>query len=274
MKYTQIPTDTFQKLQMNAGILVESFEPATGTIGRLMGATTGGISFNDNMSFKDLGESIDNCPKNMMQLKQLESHNVTMDGTFLTIDKNSATILAAVADIDPDDDTHIIPRNDLLDKDFTDVWWVGDYSNVNTGENAGFLAIHLMNALNTGGFSIASSDRDKNHFDFDFTGHYTMDAQDTVPYEIYIKAGTEEVKPSITLDTHSITLAEGDTKTFVTNVKPEGASVTWASSNSSVASVSNGVVTAVSEGNVIITASITVSGVTYNDTCTVIVTED
>ena len=35
MKFTQIPTDTFQKLQLNAGILIkgaEGFVPSTGVI--------------------------------------------------------------------------------------------------------------------------------------------------------------------------------------------------------------------------------------------------
>lgn len=47
MKFTKIPSDAFQKLQINAGILTTDFTPATGTIGESgqIGATTGGISF-------------------------------------------------------------------------------------------------------------------------------------------------------------------------------------------------------------------------------------
>ena len=33
MKFTKIPSDAFQKLQINAGILTTDFTPATGTIG-------------------------------------------------------------------------------------------------------------------------------------------------------------------------------------------------------------------------------------------------
>lgn len=271
MKFTQIPENTFKELQMNAGILVDRFDPATGEIGNLLGATTGGISFADSPSFTDLGEDIDNCPKNMMELKQLEEREVTMGGTFLTVTATTAASLAGAADIDPDDDTHVIPRNDVLLNDYTDLWWVGDYSDVNTGNNAGFLAIHLLNALNTDGFQITSTDKGKGQMAFSYTGHYSMDAQDTVPYEMYIKSGNETIQPSINLDAHSITLDEGDTKTFTATVKPAGTTVTWASEDNSVATVSDGVVTAAGEGDTIITASITVDGVTYNDTCTVIV---
>ena len=273
MKYTQIPTNTFKELQMNAGILVDSFTPATGAIGNLIGATTGGVNFADNVSYTDLGEDIDNCPKNMKELKQLESHDVTMSGTFLTVTAASAKRLAAVADVDPNDATHIIPRNDVLARDFLEVWWIGDYSDVNTGDNAGFLAIRLMNALNTGGFQIQSTDKAKGNLAFTFTGHYSMEAQDVVPYEIYIKSGNETVQPSISLDAHSITLAPEATKTFEVTTVPADATVTWTSEDTDVATVSNGIVTAVAAGNTIITASITVEGVTYNDTCTVVVEE-
>ena len=53
-----------------------------------------------------------------------------------------------------------------------------------------------MNALNTGGFKIKSSDKAKGQFDFEFTGHYSMDKPDTVPFEIYVKAGTAETSES------------------------------------------------------------------------------
>lgn len=195
MKFTQIPTDTFQNLQMNAGILVSDFTPSSGTIGQdgLIGATTGGVQFQDALTFVDFGDDIDNCPKNMMELKVLQSHEVTMSGTFVTISADTAALLAGAASKTagtsgaPD---KVTPRNDVLTTDFKDLWWIGDYSDVNTGDNAGFLAIHLMNALNTDGFRIQTTDREKGQFAFNFMGHYSMAAQDTVPYEIYVKAGT------------------------------------------------------------------------------------
>lgn len=191
MKFTQIPNDTFEKLQMNAGILVKSFTPATGVIGDLLGATTGGVQFQDNVSYQDFGDDIDNCPKNMLELKKIESREVTMSGTFVTVSAAMAKKLAGAADVGTIDTTKITPRDYLVDADFEDLWWIGDYSDVNTGNNAGFLAIHLMKALNTGGFQIQSTDKGKGQFAFTFMGHYSINSQDTVPYEIYVKAGAE-----------------------------------------------------------------------------------
>lgn len=192
MKYTQIPVDTFERLQLNAGILVDDFDPSDGTIGNLIGATTGGISFAATNEFSDYGEDIDNCPKNMLELKKLDSIDAKMTGTFVTVTASAAKGLIGAADIDSDDATHIVPRRDLVKSDFTDLWFVGDYSDVNNGDNAGFIAIHLMNTLSTGGFQIQTSDKGKGNFAFEYTAHFSMDAQDTVPYEIYVVQGQEE----------------------------------------------------------------------------------
>ena len=194
LKFTKIPEDTFEKLQLNAGILVDSFVPATGVIGNILGATSGGIQFQSNPEFSDYGEDVDNCPNNMMELKRLDSFDPQMSGDFLTCTPAVIKSLVAAGDVDATDTTKVVPRAELLDTDFDDVWWIGDYSNINTdgtGKTAGFLAIHLMNALNQSGFQIQSSKNEKGKMSFEFHGHYSMAAQDTVPFEIYCKAGTE-----------------------------------------------------------------------------------
>ena len=194
MKFTKIPSDAFQKLQINAGILTTDFTPATGTIGEAgqIGATTGGVNFTDTPTYSDFGEDIDNCPKNMKELKKLDSWEVKMTGTFVNADTAIAKRLCGAADIGTTDTTKVTPRNDIKDADFADIWLVGDYSDKNGETNGGFIAIKLLNALSTGGFQLKTADKAKGQFAFEFTGHYSMSAQDTVPFEIYIKAGTVE----------------------------------------------------------------------------------
>ena len=192
MKFTQIPSDTFKKLQLNAGVLATTFEPATGTLTatNVIGATTGGISFEATPEFEDFGEDIDNCPKNTMELKKLTSWEVVLSGTFVTMDTAVAKSMTGAADIDGSDPTKVVPRNDVdVENDFSDIWFVGDYSDENTGESAGFIAIHVINALSTGGFKLQTTDKGKGNFEFEYTGHYSMSAQDTVPFEVYVKAG-------------------------------------------------------------------------------------
>ena len=194
MKFTKIPSDAFQKLQINAGILTTDFTPSTGQIGAAgqIGATTGGVSFAATPTYSDYGEDIDNCPKNMKELKKLESWEATISGTFVNADTAIAKMLVGAADIGTPDTTKITPRNDVLESDFETIWLVGDYSDKNGETNGGFIAIKLINALSTGGFQIQTADKAKGQFAFTFTGHYSMDAQDTPPFEIYLKAGTAE----------------------------------------------------------------------------------
>lgn len=258
---------------MNAGIFCRSFNPATGEISGLMGATTGGGSFATSPEFSDFGEDIDNCPKNTKELKRQDDVTVTMSTTFVTIDPSIAKTMMGAADIDSGDTTHIIPRRDLKLTDFEDVWWVGDYSNINDGSEAGYCAIHIFNALSTGGFQLQSADKGKGNFAMELTGHYSMSAQDVVPYEVYIKAGTDSGDtPEILLEKHSATIEVNEEITLnVLHKIPANATVTWNSSASGKASVTSGVVKGLEAGSTIITASITDEGVTYSDTCTVVV---
>lgn len=77
--------------------------------------------------------------------------------------------------------------------------------------------------------------------------------------------------PSVTLNRHAIEIETGDTYPLTAVTVPNGQTVTWTSASTSIAEVSNGTVSGESAGNTIITASITVNGVTYTDTCTVVV---
>ena len=194
MKYTKIPETTFQNLQLNAGVLLSSFNPASATVSdvAIIGATTGGINFTATPTYIDFGEDIDNCPKNMKELKKLDSWEAKCSGTFVTIDTAVAKSLIGAADTGTSDTTKVTPRNDLAQSDFDDIWIVGDYSDKNGDTNGGFIAIHMMNALSTGGFQIKTEDKAKGQFAFEYTAHYSMSAQGTVPFEVYVKSGTAE----------------------------------------------------------------------------------
>lgn len=99
MKFTKIPSTTFQELQLNAGILATGFTPATGTLesADMLGATSGGVNFKATPTYSDFGDDIDNCPKNMMELKQLDSWDIKMSGTFVTVDTAAAKSLIGPA---------------------------------------------------------------------------------------------------------------------------------------------------------------------------------
>ena len=193
-KFTRVKEDAFQTMQLNAGILLDDFDPSSGTFEdeNILGATSGGTNFTATPEYEDFGEDVDNCPINMKEFKQITSIEVLMSGTFVTVTAALAQRLVGAADIASGDNTKIVPRNTLKDTDFKDLWWVGDYSDKNGATKGGFVAIHMLNSLSTGGFQIQSGNREKGQFAYEFTGHYSLANQDQVPFEVYVKAGAEE----------------------------------------------------------------------------------
>lgn len=198
MKFTAVPISAFDKIQINAGIVLKNFAPATGTYQQsdIIGLTTGGNNFQSNPTYTDFGDDVDNVPANTWQMKRIQSYDPALSTNFVSADTALGKKLVAAADIDSSDSTHIIPRGYLDEDDFDDLWLVGDYSNKNGATNGGFCAIHIKHALNTGGFQWQSTKDGKGQFAGDFHGHYDMEDIDDIPFELYIKAGSAEPTPT------------------------------------------------------------------------------
>ena len=124
-----------------------------------------------------------------MELKRLEGWEAKLSGTFVSMNAANAKTLVAAAD---EAVGKITPRNDIAAEDFKDIWLVADYSDKNGAKKGGCVAIHMLNGLSTGGFQLKTNDMKKGQFAFEFTGHYSITAQDTPPFEIYVKAGEAE----------------------------------------------------------------------------------
>ena len=75
------------------------------------------------------------------------------------------------------------PRRDLSASDFTEIWWVGDRA------DGGFLAIKLINALSTAGFTLQTSKNGKGNISVEFTGHFSSANQTEVPMVFYSVEG-------------------------------------------------------------------------------------
>lgn len=80
--------------------------------------------------------------------------------------------------------------------------------------------------------------------------------------------------PSITLNKSTATIAVEGTTSLTATVVPAGSTVTWSSSDTSIATVSSGTVTGVKAGTATITASITVDGYAYKANCIITVTAE
>ena len=264
-RFTVIPQDTFEGLQLDAGVLLKSFDPTDPglTDDDIICATTGGITVSCVPTYSDLGEDVDNCPVNMKELKHLDSWEATMSFTSLGTSKEAIRLALGAADIDAESGS-IKPRRDLAQTDFSDLWWVGDRA------DGGCVAVQLKNALSTGGFSLQTTKAGKGQISVELTGHVSINDQNTMPMVFYSLDPVDEI-PSVKLNKKEVSIEPEATETLIATVVPYGTLVSWTSSDVEVATVNNGVITGVDDGEATITASITVDGTEYTDTCEVTV---
>ena len=267
-RFTQVKLDAFKEIQVEAGVIVKQFNPANPVLDRadIICVTSGGVQITAKPSFTDYFEDVDNVPNNTMEGKQVDDWECTFSTTALDISPEGIKLELGVADIDANDNTRITPRRDIKLSDFTpSLWWVGDKA------DGGFVAVQILNSLSTEGFSLQTTKKGKGTTAITLTGHYSMNAVETVPMNFYVVDGDSEAT-SITLDKSSLAVEAGNTATITAITIPDSATVTWQSLDEDVATVVDGVVTGVAAGSTMIIASFIEDGVTYPATCSVMVT--
>lgn len=194
-RFTRIPESTFSGLQLDAGILLKNFDPENPAVqdADIICATTGGINPQCIPTYSDMGEDVDNCPLNMLELKKLDGWDCKISTTCLGNDPE--TIRLALGAADRVGKT-VRPRRDVQVGDFRDLWWVGDRA------DGGFVAIKLLYALSTGGFSLQTTKNGKGQISLELTGHVSIHAQNVVPMQFY---SADPVEVSVTNNLTNVT---------------------------------------------------------------------
>ena len=186
-RFAKVAQSTFDEIQMDAGVLLKSFDPETPELvdDDIICATTGGINPVCTASYEDFAEDIDNAPNGMREFMKLTGWECTLGFTALNTTPEVIRMALGAADIDVASGK-ITPRRDLKDTDFADIWWVGDRT------DGGLVAIRLINALSTSGFSLQTTKNGKGQIAVTLAGHVSIKAQDVVPMEFYVQEGEEE----------------------------------------------------------------------------------
>lgn len=184
--FTVIPQDTFESMQLDAGVILTTFDPSAPAAPAdedIVCATTGGINVVCQPEYSDLGEDVDNVPANMKELKHLDSWTCSIGFTSLDTSAEGIKLALGAADINAAT-SKIVPRKDLNQSDFNDIWWVGDKA------DGGIVAVKLKNALSTEGFSLQTTKNGKGQTSCTLTGHVSIDAQSDMPMEFYSLEGS------------------------------------------------------------------------------------
>lgn len=185
-KFTKVSQETFNELQTDAGVLLKNFNPESHTINDsdIICATTGGINPTCVPTYSDWGEDVDNCPNGLLELKHLDGWETSLSFTAINTTPETIRMALGAADI-VSASGKITPRSSLKKTDFSSVWWVGDRS------DGGLVAIHLINALSTSGFSLQTTKNGKGQLAVTLAGHVSANNADVVPMEFYVQEGTE-----------------------------------------------------------------------------------
>ena len=178
-KFTKIPQSTFENMQLDAGVLLNSFDPSSAsepTDDQIICATKGGVTVTCVPKYIDMGEDVDNCPAGTMELKKLDGWRCGIKFVSLGVTAEDIRLALGAADVTAG---KISPRQTLAKADFKDVWWVGDTA------SGGMVAICLKNALSEKGLELQTSKNSKGQLVIELTGHKSIEDQDTVPMEFY-----------------------------------------------------------------------------------------
>lgn len=186
--FTAISSEAFNELQVDAGMLLKRFNPASPSApadSDIICATTGGVNASCVATFSDYGEDVDNVPNGMKEFKHLDSWECKLSTTGLGVTPEMVKLSLGAADIDGSDSTKIVPRRDLKLEDFEDeIWWVGDKA------DGGLAAAKLMNVLSSGGFNLQTTKNGKGQLSIELMGHVSINSQTTIPMEFYVTEGT------------------------------------------------------------------------------------
>lgn len=183
--FTVVSQDVFNELQVDAGVILKTFNPASPAApadADIVTATTGGITVSCVPTYSDYFVDIDNVPNNMKEGKHLDGWDCKLSTTALGTTPDTIKLSLGAADIDAST-SKITPRRNLQQTDFQDLWWVGDKA------DGGMVAIQIKNALSTGGFSLKTTKNGKGQLTLELTGHVSISAQSTMPMVFYSTEG-------------------------------------------------------------------------------------
>ena len=192
---TSLRPETFENLQLNAGVFLVNFDASTYTDAatledgilaaletgdNILGATIGGGTFNatpsirtieaDGMRYPVIGSTVNDMwtVKLNTTLKEVTPANFQRALISCDMDTSKANV------------TVLTVRTDIEEKDYIPkLCWVGDTSK-------GFVMIELDNALNLAGASFTFTDKGEGTLPVEFQAHVSeLDQMDKAPFRVY-----------------------------------------------------------------------------------------
>lgn len=179
---TKITEDAAEKMQVNAGLLLNSFDvtnPVEPEDADIVCETTGDFSITCTPETQDFFEDVNNAPTNTLEGKRITGWTCGLGVTALSI--TDETLALSLGAYEEAENGGIRPRRTYRVEDFKGLYWIGDMID----ENKLFVVV-MDNTVSTGGLSFTSTNNGKGGLALTLTPHVSAKALDKVPMAFYI----------------------------------------------------------------------------------------
>ena len=185
---TRISADAADKMQINAGLLLNKFDvanPVEPADEDIVCETTGDFSITCTPTVEDFFANVNNAPINTKEGKQITGWECSLGVTALSITEENLILSLGAADVM--EDGGIRPRHTYKAEDFKSLYWIGDMIDENK-----LFAIVMDDTVSTGGLSFTSTNNGKGGLALTLMPHSTITNIEKVPMAFYILEKVDE----------------------------------------------------------------------------------
>lgn len=201
---TRITADAASKMQMNSGLLLNSFDitnPVAPDDTDIICDTTGDYNITCQPTTQDFFEDVNNAYTNMKEGKQITGWNCGLTITSLTITEASLKFALGAADLGQDGG--IRGRMLYKNSDFMPIYWIGDMFDPNK-----LLVVVMDNTVSTGGVTLTTTNKGKGGLQLELTPHGSLADPEKVPMAFYVLEKVDEESAGYTYT--AVTPSSGD----------------------------------------------------------------
>ena len=179
---TRITADAAEKMQMNAGLLLNRFDvahPVEPAEADIICDTTGDITINCKADTQDFFEDVNNAPNNTKEGKRITGWTCTIAFECLSFTADALKMALGAAEVLSDGG--IAPKTQYASADFKTFYWIGDMI-----DDTKLLVIKIDNAVSTEGVSMTTTKNGKGGLNVTLTGHISTADLKKLPMTFYV----------------------------------------------------------------------------------------
>lgn len=185
---TRISADAANKMQTNAGVLLNAFDvqnPTEPDDSAIVCETTGDYSITCVPETADFFEDVNNAPTNTKEGKRITGWTCGLSITALSITEEMLQLSLGASEVS-EEDGGVHPRTQYKLDDFKSLYWIGDMI-----DDDKLFVVAMDDTVSTGGLSFTATDNGKGSLGLELTPHATIEDMNKVPMAFYILTKVE-----------------------------------------------------------------------------------